>query len=74
MYLKTQFLSHSKYCLLRITTLTLVMVSQVESDHWMCIADEFQLKYVVTIFSCACACEFLLLFYVVLAGYGCLYI
>ena len=48
------------------------MVSQVESDHWVCIADEFQLKYVVTKFSCACACEFLLLFYVVLSSYGCL--
>jgi hypothetical protein len=48
------------------------MVSQVESDHWVCIADEFQLKYIGAKFSCVCACEFLLLFYVVLSGYRCL--
>jgi hypothetical protein len=48
------------------------MVSQVESVHWVCIADEFQLKYFGAKFSCACACEFLLLLNVVLSGYGCL--
>jgi len=48
------------------------MVSQVESQHRVCIADELHLKYIGAKFSCACACQFLLLFYVVLSGYGCL--
>jgi hypothetical protein len=39
--------------LLRILTLNLVMVSQVESDRRACIADEFQLKYIGAKFSCA---------------------
>jgi hypothetical protein len=40
------------------------MVSQVKSDRWVRKTDEFYLKYTGAKFSCAFACEFMLLCYV----------
>jgi hypothetical protein len=49
--------------------LTLVMVSQVESDHWACIADEFQLKYNSVVPVRASLCCYFMLCYLAMAVY-----